>query len=171
MPETGSFFDIDPENWKEYVDLSEESDSIIQSGVNTPTKKTRKQPVVADPDADFRPYWQVQLELVNAWADYQKVKHLLINASYDETRHVVAPVVKKYWNNNKVLKRRVDERSAEVDMAIQKANLVSGRFGIEPISRDWLYRNLEEASDYSSYRGKIKRRLARNKPAKSLKAL
>lgn len=170
MPETGSFFDIDPDNWKEYVD-SESSDPEIYSGVNTPVKKPRKQPVVADPEADFRPYWQVQLELVNAWANYQKVKHLLINASYDETRHVVAPVVKKYWSNNKVLKKRVDDRSAEVDVAIQKANLVASRFDIEPVSRDWLYRNLEDASDYSSYRGKIKRRLARNKPAKSLKAL
>ena len=172
MPETGSFFDVDPENWKEYVDSSSGSGaSTFRSGGKNSDGKPKKLLEEVAPAIDYRPYWQVQLELVNAWANYQKAKRLLINASYEETRHRVSSVVKDYWGDNQKLKRSVEERSALVDAAIRRADLVSERFGVGRISRDWLYRNLKEARDYSSYRGKIKRRLDRNKPAKSLREI
>ncbi|MBQ3352829.1 hypothetical protein IJG89_00545 [Candidatus Saccharibacteria bacterium] len=165
--ETGTFFDIDPENWGDYVDHARDSDDCHRDG----KKKKKKAKVSHLPDIDPTPYWEACLNLVNAWADYQKVKKLLINAQFDETEHKVRPVVDGYWGDINKLQCSVDERSQLVDSALRCHELLCSRYGVEPVSRDWLYHRLLGAKDYASYRGKIQRRKARYKEPVSLKKL
>ena len=173
MPGTGTFFDIDPDNWKEYVSVPVSSTG--DGGCHRPTqpevKKTSQAPTSLG-DVDYAPFWQAHLDLVNTWARYQAAKKMEISNSYPETEHKVAHVVDGYWSgSSKKLHQTVEYRSSLVDEAIKYCDAVCKRFQVESVSRDWLYENLLDGPDYASYRGKINRRMARNKPAQSLKVL
>lgn len=171
MPGTGTFFDVDPDNWKEYVSVPvSSSDGGCRRPAQPEVKRAPQAPTSLD-DVDYTPFWQAHLDLVSAWARYQAAKKMEISNSYPETEHKVAHVVDGYWGSSKKLHQTVEHRSSLVDEAIKYCDVVCKRYHVEPVSREWLYENLLDGSDYASYRGKIKRRMARNKPAQSLKVL
>jgi hypothetical protein len=177
MPKTvtGTFFDIDPDTWREFVSVP---DSAAEAE-NRPASQAGPEPpaatlAVASSQAaqDYAPFWQAHLDLVNTWARYQSAKRLEINNSYPETEHRVSHVVDGYWSGSpSKLHETVEYRSSLVESALRYCEQVCSQYGVEPVSREWLYDNLLDGSDYASYRGKIKRRMSRNKPAVSMKVL
>ncbi|MDO5452063.1 MAG: hypothetical protein Q4F56_03155 [Candidatus Saccharibacteria bacterium] len=174
MPDqsTGTFFDVDPENWKEVVDVP----------LNKPDEPADEQDD-ADLDSlerpaviyfDTAPYWYAAVDVINAWSKYQSVKKLYVNATHGETRHRVWSVVasKKYYNGSV---QRVSNREKELFYLVQAAlgefKTICQFYGVEPVDLDWLYDHLKESKDYASYRNKCKRRAIQCKPAVSLKEL
>lgn len=169
MPEdrTGTFLDIDPENWKEFVDVKANcatGGAVSSSGSGDPQRESTPSALVTE-------YWQAALDLVDAWASYQRAKKAEINSSYSETRFKVSGVIDEYWGGDSKLHKSVNSRSSLVDMSLESFFHQCARVGVDPVTRDWLYHNLRESRDYERYRGKIKRRLARTRPAVSLREL
>ena len=121
---------------------------------------------------DSRQYWGKALEVVNIWAKYQGVKKLYINATHDETKHRVKKVVDGYYGGRVARVRdHEQELSLAVDRLLNEFATVCNSFGVEKISRDWLYRKLTNSKDYNSYRKKCERRLDKAKPAVSLREM
>ena len=117
-------------------------------------------------------YWSVALDLVNAWATYQGKKKLLVNASHDETRHMVwGIIVDKYGGNLTNLERHKTELSIKVDETLYLFQKACVKAGVETVSREWLYRNLRDGKSYNSLRQKCRRRMQAGKPPQSLKKL
>lgn len=171
MPEyTGTFFDVDPENWKEYVDANGGEAGAAGGVCGAGSDYVRRGRTSSE--VDYTGYWQAALVVVNAWSKYQGRKKLEINSSYPETDHKVAPVVDRYFGGSKSkLRDRVQELSEAVDLTLVDFALKCREYGVESVSRDWLYRNLIDVKAYASLRGKIKRRMGKNKPPASLKNL
>ena len=120
----------------------------------------------------YERYWNVAYDLVRVWGQYNGVKKLYYNATHSETRHRVWHVVAKHYGGsvNRVKEREYD-LDCQVDACLCGFDSTCMDFGINSVSRDWLYDNLKCSADYASLRGKIERR--RNKDAKpvSLKTL
>ena len=169
MPEyTGTFFDVDPENWKEYIDANR--GKVGATGGDYHSNDGNQGGAALS--LDYSSYWEAALALVNAWSSYQAKKKLEINSSYPETDHKVAPVVDRYFGGNKAkLRDRVRELSEQVDLTLADFVIECQRYGVESVSRDWLYHTLADDKAYASLRGKIKRRMGNNKPPVSLKNL
>lgn len=122
--------------------------------------------VKLDPTA----YWKGAAALVDAWANYQSVKKLLINATHDETRHKVQRIVDQYYGKSICRVREAEqERSQRVEQELHEFARLCERYEVEEVDRDWLFHKLRENKHYDSYRRKIKRRLAGWKPAQSLR--
>ena len=61
MPKTGTFFDIDPDNWKEYVSVPVSSgDGGCRRPTQPEVKKAPQAPTSLD-DLDYAPFWQAHL--------------------------------------------------------------------------------------------------------------
>ena len=121
-------------------------------------------------------YWQYSLDVVNKWAKYQAAKKLYVNATHDETRHRVQAVVnsEKYYKGS--VSRIYEQEKAlsyQLSRLLVEYRDICDFFGVEPVTREWLYDHLKDASDYASYRGKCQRRLEKfgKYPAVSLKHL
>ena len=178
-PSTGTFYDVDPENWKEVVDVpAAESAKGLDKPVNEPDDdedvdldSLKRPPVVY---FDTGPYWRTATKVIDAWSTYQGVKKLYVNATHEETRHRVWPVVasEKYYKGSV---QRVSNREKELFYLVQAAlgefKTICQFYGVEPVDLDWLYDHLKESKDYASYRNKCKRRAIQCKPAVSLKEL
>ena len=167
MPEyTGTFFDVDPD-WKEFVNVNG-----CETGASGGSHNNDSNQEGSAPSVNYSSYWEAALTLVNAWSSYQAKKKLEINASYQETEFKVAEVVKKHFG---VKKSRVHDRvkalSSNVDSALSSFAIECRKYKFEPVSRDQLYHRLTKSREYASLRGKIKRRMARNKPPESLWSL
>ena len=169
-----SLFDLFEGDGKERIELivvSCPDEGKTESRILKGDSKKMANPVVVSED-NIYDYWQLCLDVVNAWAKYQAKKNLYINASHDETRHMVWDVVQKYYDGSLVLLARHEaELSEAVDAAIYRLARASHTYNVEPINREWLYRNLESAKDYKSYREKCKRRQKKRKPIESLRDL
>ena len=117
-------------------------------------------------------YWSEALALIATWADYQAKKKLFINATHAETSHKVSHVIAKYYNGGlEGVSRCKKELSLKVDESLEKFKKISEALGLEPVSRDWLYHNLKNSSDYESLKRKCRRRFLAAKPPESLKTL
>lgn len=121
-----------------------------------------------------RLYWQYSLEVVNAWARYQAVKKLHINASHPETRPAVQDVLddKKYYNGS--MHRVYDHKLQlfnHLCALLREYKEICGLYRVEPVGLNWLQQNLKAARDYASYRGKCRRRRDSEKRPVSLKKL
>lgn len=160
MPEyTGTFFDVDPD-WKEFVNVNG-----CETGASGGNHNNDSNQGGSAPSLDYSSYWETALTLVNAWSSYQAKKRLEINASYKETEFKVAKVVEKHFGGEKSrVHDRVQELSRDVDSALSSFAIECRKYKLEPITRDQLYQRLTKSREYSSLRGKIKRRMARNKP-------
>ena len=171
MPKTGTFYDIDPDNWQGYVSIPVDAAGYRTDRLGYKPKRASK-PAPADDGVDYTPFWEAMLDLVNAWSRYQAVKKIEINATYAETEHKVAGVVGEYWAGSpKKLRETVEQRSGKVEMELKRSELMCSRFRVDPVTREWLHDHLLDGGDYASYRGKINRRKKKNAPAKSLKVL
>lgn len=123
---------------------------------------------VADPCA----YWQKAADLIRAWAKYQSIKKLYINATHDETRHKVWPVVMKYHGGSVQRVHNYEQELAlKVKRILAEFDVVCAEYGVEPVSLEWLYQKMKDKNDYASYRRKCERRMKKVKPATSLREL
>ncbi|MCR5699874.1 MAG: hypothetical protein K6G49_00355 [Candidatus Saccharibacteria bacterium] len=123
-------------------------------------------------ELDPRQYWQKALEVVNIWAKYQSVKKLYINATHDETRHMVQRVVNDYYGGHVGrVHNHEQELSLAVDRLLGEFDTTCDSYRVERISRNWLYHKLVDAKDYDSYRRKCERRLNKAKAAVSLREI
>ena len=175
MASTGTFYDIDPEGWKELID-----DALISAADGGTTDSVPdhrgdelrgpEEPIAA-PAPDPTQYWTAALTVVNAWSRYQAAKKMEINARYKETEHKVKEVVSSYWEGKKDLQSSVLARSERVDEVLKYFAAICDKYGVEPVSRNWLYQNLHDAAEYASLREKISRRLDKAKAPQSLKDL
>lgn len=131
-------------------------------------ERTYRTEVVVDVVA----FWTAALALLNTWSEYRSKAKLYFNATHDETRPAVWPVIVKSYNGN--LDRLLDhegELSELVNFKLKTFNDLCDLFEVDTVSRQWLYDNLKDKDDYGPLRSKIKRRLASNKPAQSLREL
>ena len=117
-------------------------------------------------------FWTAALALLNTWSEYRTKAKLYFNATHDETRPAVWQVIIDSYNGN--LDRLLDhegELSELVNFKLKTFNDLCDMFKVDTVSRQWLYDNLKDKDDYGPLRGKIKRRLDKNKPAQSLREL
>ncbi|MBQ6510756.1 hypothetical protein IJI94_02200 [Candidatus Saccharibacteria bacterium] len=129
---------------------------------------TRKETITEE--EYYYEYWAAGLEIIGSWGKYQQAKKLYDNFTRKETRHMVAEVVEKHFGGKSYrIKNRELQLSKELDEKIEDFTKVCHKFSVEPISRDWLYRNLKNSADCKSLRGKVNRRIG--KPPISLKQL
>lgn len=158
MEYTGRLFDDDGNTWKEgqvHVERDSGGTSNCVCSIRSNKLQDATQPV------NPVPYWNAALAVVNAWSRYQAAKKAQINAGYEETRHKVQGFIEEYWGGAEDLRRSVECRSEGVREALEHFAKVCENYGIEPVSRDWLYHNLSDAKEYARLRGKIARRLDR----------
>lgn len=117
-------------------------------------------------------YWAKAIEVINIWAKYQSLKKLYVNATHDETKHRVRKVIDGYYGGRvERVRNHEQELSLAVDRLLNEFAMICDMYGVEKISRDWLYRKLESASHYNSYRRKCERRMNKSKPAISLREI
>lgn len=110
-------------------------------------------------------YWEVALELINAWSTYNKNKKLYVNATHKETEHRVAHVTSEYYGDNPELIRKSEKKwSKEVDKTLQTFTDICNDHHISTVTRHWLYENIPNGNKAASYRKKIKRRKDKNAP-------
>ena len=112
-------------------------------------------------------YWMALLGVVNAWAEYNRLKKLYTNATSPDTRHKVQHVVARYYFGQP--ERILDQRDASLtplEYELQSYYDICEKIGMKAsFSRtrnsdlNWLFNHLEDSDDYDSVRGKIKRRL------------
>ena len=112
-------------------------------------------------------YWMILLGVVNAWAEYNRLKKLYINAISPETKHKVQHVVAKYYfgQPERILDQR-DTSSIPLEYELQAYYDICAKIEMKPaFSRvqngdlNWLFNHLKDGDDYDSMRRKIKRRL------------
>lgn len=131
--------------------------------------------VIDDPEPlgqNSTEYWECALNLIYAWGEYLGKKKLYINATHPETAHRVQTVVDNSFNGStRRLKDRENETSRIVDEKLAKFEEECTDFGVETVSRHWLYEHLKDGNDTKSIRGKITSRKNSAKPAESLKNL
>ena len=121
---------------------------------------------------DVVAFWTAALALLNTWSEYRSKAKLYFNATHDETRPAVWQVIVKSYNGS--LDRLLDhegELSELVNFKLKTFNDLCDLFEVDTVSRQWLYDNLKDKDDYGPLRSKIKRRLASNRPAQSLREL
>ena len=175
MTSTGTFYDLDPEGWKELVDDARVSATDGSTTDSVPDHRGDElrgpEEPIAVPAPDPTQYWTAALTVVNAWSKYQTAKKLETNARYKETEHKVKGVVSSYWGSKKDLQSSVLTRSERVDEVLKYFAAICDKYGVEPVSRNWLYQNLRDAAEYASLRKKISRRLDKAKAPQSLKDL
>ena len=166
--ETGSFFDVDPENWSEFVDIEGEKEKERQK-VIAELEKAQQERKKERENREL--YWKSAIDLVNTWAKYNKAKKDLINATHEETAHRVwNPLVEPYYGGSlQKMKATRDERSALVNEALANFALACSRCEVQSVSRDWLHDHLKDGKDYARYRDFCKRRLYKLKPPESLR--
>ena len=121
---------------------------------------------------DVATFWTAALALLNTWSEYRSKAKLYFNATHDETRPAVWPVIVKSYNGN--LDQLLDhegELSELVNFKLKTFNDLCDMFEVDTISRQWLYDNLKDRYDYGPLRSKLKRRIKGNNPAQSWREL
>ena len=146
-----------------------ESVSELPLVVEEQTKETTNAPY-------SKAYWEYALGVINLWARYQAAKKLYINATHEETRRRVQSVVndKKYYGGStRKIYDRKESLSYQLSRKLAGFADVCEFYGVEPVTREWLYDHLKEAKDYASYRGRCQRRFKKPEkyPAISLQEL
>lgn len=117
-------------------------------------------------------YWYKAIELIYAWAKYQRKKKLWANATSKETYHKVKYIIDNFYGGDiKRLVRHKNALSDDVDDKVKSFNEVCAVQGVKPINREWLFHNLKESKDYDSLRKKCTRRYNKNKASEPLEDL
>jgi len=105
-------------------------------------------------------YWLFLKEVIDVWMQYLSKKKLYINVTYEETYHKVAHVVAKYYDGNTgKIKKAEQTLSCTLNGKLERFEKYCSQTGVKPVTRDWLYQNVQDGKKAASYRSKIDRRI------------